>query len=103
MSFLKTLMPLLSLKRLAQRPVAPSGNVKIWIDIPLSGWTRSPKNSVPDGKFDKLEIDSEVCFVEKAGEKGPQAYIFKGCNGYNRSNQNIRQGAQEEPALFRGT
>ena len=70
---------------------------------PFISWTISPKNSVPDGKFDKLEIDSEVCFVEKAGEKGPQAYIFKGCNDYNRSNQNIRQGAQEEPALFRGT
>jgi len=30
-------------------------------------------NSVLDGKFDHLEVGSEVRFVEEAGEKGPQA------------------------------
>jgi hypothetical protein len=83
MSFLKTLMPLLSLKRLAQEPVAPSGNVKIWIDIPFSGWTRSPKNSVPGGKFDKLDrnvakAEGAADAVSSAFPKGKQHGCFSG-------------------------
>jgi cold shock CspA family protein len=31
------------------------------------------RNSVLDGRFDELDIDSEVSFVEELGDKGPQA------------------------------
>ena len=31
------------------------------------------RNSVVDGRFDELDIDSEVSFVEEMGDKGPQA------------------------------
>ena len=31
------------------------------------------RNSVIDGRFDELDIDSEVSFVEEMGDKGPQA------------------------------
>lgn len=31
------------------------------------------RNSVVDGRFDELDIDSEVTFVEELGDKGPQA------------------------------
>jgi cold shock CspA family protein len=31
------------------------------------------RNAVLDGRFDELDIDSEVTFVEEEGDKGPQA------------------------------
>jgi cold shock CspA family protein/ribosome-associated translation inhibitor RaiA len=31
------------------------------------------RNSVLDGRFDELDIDSEVTFVQEEGDKGPQA------------------------------
>ncbi|MEE9542924.1 MAG: cold shock domain-containing protein [Thermodesulfobacteriota bacterium] len=35
------------------------------------------RNSVLNADFDKLEIGTEVRFVEEAGEKGPQASTVK--------------------------
>jgi cold shock CspA family protein/ribosome-associated translation inhibitor RaiA len=35
------------------------------------------RNSVLDGKFDRLEVGTEVAFVEEEGKKGPQASTVK--------------------------
>jgi cold shock CspA family protein len=33
------------------------------------------RNAVAEGAFDRLSVGAEVCFVEEAGEKGPQASV----------------------------
>jgi cold shock CspA family protein len=48
---------------------------------PEEGWIETPdgrevyfhEHSVLDAAFDRLEIGSEVAFVEEPGDKGPQA------------------------------
>jgi ribosome-associated translation inhibitor RaiA/cold shock CspA family protein len=37
------------------------------------------RNSVLDGRFDELDIDSKVTFVEEAGDNGPQASTVRVC------------------------
>ena len=35
------------------------------------------RNAVAEGAFDRLSVGAEVCFVEEAGEKGPQASVVR--------------------------
>lgn len=60
---------------------APHGKVSELFPMEDYGFIRTPedrrvyfhRNSVLDGRFDELDLNSEVSFVEEMGDKGPQA------------------------------
>ncbi|MEJ7591537.1 MAG: cold shock domain-containing protein [Planctomycetaceae bacterium] len=60
---------------------SPHGKVSELFPMEDYGFNKTPegrrvyfhRNAVLDGQFDELDLDSEVCFAEELGDKGPQA------------------------------